>query len=159
MCHLGKILQSAQRAIPAHDPGCGADLVELAKRASMGDPAALATLVLRAQGHGAREACGQLMGVLRPAIQRHIRSYLGQRCSPSTVASWLEDLTQDAVVRVLLELPELRGELWPCALTIARNTACERVRAEASRRRAKDTLRRASESDAPGSQKSMTPSC
>jgi RNA polymerase sigma factor (sigma-70 family) len=114
---------------------------ELAGRASAGDRDALATLVTRAACKGAREAQGKLVQVIRPGIQEHIRRYLAQRCPPSTVASWLEDLTQDAVVRVLLGLGNLRGEVWPWALSIARNTACERLRAEIAMRRLKEALR------------------
>jgi RNA polymerase sigma factor (sigma-70 family) len=114
---------------------------ELARRASAGDRDALAILVTRAQRKGAREAQGQLVRVVRPGIQEHIRRYLAQRCRPSIVASWLEDLTQDAVVRVLLGLASLRGEFWPWALVIARNIACQRLRAEIGMRRLKDALR------------------
>jgi len=118
-----------------------ADGEELARRASAGDREALAILVRRARGKGAREAQGKLVRVVRPGIQEHIRRYLAQRCSPSLVASWLEDLTQDAVIQVLLGLVNLRGEFWPWALSIARNTACKRVRAEIGMRRLKDALR------------------
>jgi RNA polymerase sigma factor (sigma-70 family) len=114
---------------------------DLVKRASAGDRDALSILVTRAQRKGARAAQGQLVRIVRPGIQEHIRRYLAQRCPPSTVASWLEDLTQDAVVRVLLRLADLRGELWPWALVIARNVACQRVRAEIGMQRLKDALR------------------
>jgi RNA polymerase sigma factor (sigma-70 family) len=123
---------------------------ELARRASAGDRDALAILVARARNKGAREAQGQLARVVRPGIQEHIRRYLVQRCRPSIVASWLEDLTQDAVVRVLLGLAALQGEFWPWALVIARNVACRRVRAEIGMRRLKDALRSMSgDSDEP----------
>lgn len=115
--------------------------VELERRASAGDRDALAILLTLARCEGACEAQGRLVRVVRPGIQEHIRRYLTQRCRPSILASWLEDLTQDAVIRVMLGLANLRGEFWPWALAIARNTACRRVRAEVGMQRLKDALR------------------
>jgi RNA polymerase sigma factor (sigma-70 family) len=131
---------------------------ELVRRASAGDRDALAILVKRARIEGAREAQGQLVRVIRPGIQEHIRTYLVRRYRPSIVASWLEDLTQDAVVRVLFTLTDLQDELWPWALAIARSTASKRVRAEIAMRRLQDALRALSEgSDDPPEEPAVPP--
>jgi hypothetical protein len=118
--------------------GDGVELAQLVKRASAGDTDALAMLITRARSKAARAAKASLVRVVRPAIREYIRQYLAQRCSPSMVARWLDELTRNAVVWVLLGLPTLVGEFWPWALTNARNTACMRLRMEHGRRRLKD---------------------